>query len=75
MNYFPPSFKRVVKTREGSRVVKQFGPPAMAGERLLKGDSVGAEVHEDLGRYPTELEAVALLHTISEAHSTLTATS
>ena len=56
-------------------VVKQFGPPATAREWLLKGDSVGAEVNEDLGRYPTELEAVALLHSIREAHSTLTATS
>ena len=47
----------------------------MAGESLLKGHWVGADVKEDLGRYPTELEAVALLHTIREAHSTLTATS
>ena len=75
MNHFPPSFKLVVKTREGSRAVKRYGPPATAGERWLKIDSVGAEVKEDLGRYPTELEAVALLHTIREARSTLTATS
>ena len=75
MNHFPPSFKLVVKTRERYRVVKQYSPPAMAGESLLKGDSVGADVKEDLGRYPSELEAVALLHTIRAAHSTLTATS
>ena len=75
MNHFPPSFKLVVKTREGYRVVKQYGPPAMAGESLVEGDSVGADVKEDLGGYPSEQEAVALLQTIREAHSTLTATS
>ena len=47
----------------------------MAGESLVEGDSVGADVKEDLGWYPSEQEAVALLHTIREAHSTLTATS
>ena len=64
-----------MKTREGYRVVKQHGPPATAGERLQKSDWVGAEVDEDLGRYPTELEAVAQLHTVREAQSTLTAIS
>lgn len=75
MNHFPPSYKLAVKTREGSRVVEQYGPPATAGERLLKSEWVGAEVNGDLGRYPTELEAVAQLHTVREAQSTLTATS
>ena len=49
MNHFPPCFKLVVKTREGYRVVKQYGPPAMAGESLLKGDWAGVDVNEDLG--------------------------
>ena len=75
MNHFPPSFKLVVKTREGYRVVKQYGPPAMDGEPLPKSDWVRADVKEDLGQHPSELEAAALLHTIREAQSTLTATS
>ena len=50
MNYFQPSFKLLVETREGTRVVKHYISPATARDRLLQSNSVGAEVNEDMGR-------------------------
>ena len=73
VNYFQPSFKLVEKTRHGSRVVKQYSPPATPCDRLMRHDAVSVEMKAALREYRVKLDPVALLHAIREAQSALSA--
>ena len=73
VNYFQPSFKLMEKIRNGSAVVKRYSPPATPCDRLMRHEAVSDDARARLGERRTALDPVALLHTIREAQSALTA--
>ena len=73
VNYFQPSFKLMEKIRNGSAVVKRYSPPATPCDRLMRHEAVSDDARARLGERRAALDPVALLHTIREAQSALTA--
>ena len=73
VNYFQPSFKLKEKTREGSKVKKQYYPPATPADRLLRSDLVSGAVKNALRDERCHLDPVALLHRIREIQAALAA--
>ena len=73
VNYFQPSFKLIDKIRNGSTVVKRYSPPATPCDQLLRQETISDDAKAMLGEHRAALDPVALLHTIREAQSALTA--
>ncbi len=73
VNYFQPSFKPIDKIRNGSTVVKRYSPPATPCDQLLRQETISDDAKAMLGEHRAALDPVALLHTIREAQSALTA--
>ena len=73
VNYFQASFKLVEKTRNGSAVIKRYSPPATPRDRVIQHEAVSAEAKAKLADRRATLDPVALLHTIREAQSALSA--
>ena len=73
VNYFQPSFKLIDKTRDGSTTVKHYSQPATPCDRLLRHEAVSDEAKAMLSERRATLDPVALLHSIREAQSALTA--
>ena len=73
VNYFQPSFKLMEKTRNGSAVIKRYSPPATPCDRVIRREAVSAEAKMKLAERRGTLDPVALLHTIREGLSALTA--
>ena len=75
VSHFQPSFKLLEKIREGATVVKRYSPPAAPCDRRMQHDTVNEETKEAMRQRRAMLDPVALLHTIGEAQSALTAVS
>ena len=75
VNYFQPSFKLLEKLREGAKNIKRYRPPATPCDRLMREDSTGEQVREELNEYRAGLDPVELLRSIREAQSALAAIS
>ena len=71
VNYFQPSFKLLEKMRDGAKTIKRYSPPATPCDRLLQYDTIAARTKEELSKYRTKLDPVALLRAIREAQSAL----
>jgi len=67
VNFFQPSFKLLLKTRDGAKVIKKYHPPATPCERLLDRKDVSDECKEQLRRTLAALDPVRLLSDIREA--------
>ena len=61
------------KTRNGSAVIKRYSPPATPCDRVIRHEAVSAEAKVKLTEHRATLDPVALLHTIREGQSALTA--
>ena len=75
VHHFQPSFKRLEKIRDGSRVIKRYSPPATPCDRLMQADAISDEMKEQLKRYRFRLDPVTLLYGIREAQAALAAVS
>jgi hypothetical protein len=75
VNYFQPSFKLKSKTRDGSKVHKQYHKPATPCDRLLAHASVPSAVKESLECEFAALDPLELLHQIREGQAALAALS
>ena len=75
VNCFQPSFKLLEKLRDGSKTIRCYSPPATPCDRLMREDSIGEQVREELNEYRAGLDPVELLRSIREAQSTLAAIS
>ena len=75
VNYFQPSFKLLEKMRDGAKTIKRYSPPATPCDRLMQDDTVAAQKKEELSEYRARLDPVALLRSIREAQSALSAIS
>ena len=75
VNYFQPSFKLLEKMRDGAKTIKRYSPPATPCDRLMQDDTVTAQTKEELSEYRARLDPVALLRSIREAQSALSAIS
>jgi hypothetical protein len=64
VNFFQPSFKLKSKTREGSKVIKKYHPPATPYEQLLADDRVDAGVKQHLRKQFASLDPLELLSQI-----------
>ena len=53
VNFFQPSFKLKSKTRQGSKVVKKYHPPATPYEQLLADERVDADLSSSFGNSST----------------------
>ena len=60
---------------DGSKTVKCYSPPATPCDRLLREDSVGERVREELNEYRAGLDPVELLRSTREAQFALAAMS
>jgi hypothetical protein len=67
VNFFQPSFKLKSKTREGSKVVKKYHPPATPYEQLLADDRVDAGVKQQLRKQFASLDPLELLSQLRHA--------
>jgi hypothetical protein len=71
VNFFQPSFKLLSKTREGTKVIKKYHPPATPCERLLERKDVSDECKEQLRQTLAALDPVRLLSEIREVQRVL----
>ena len=69
VNYFQSSIKLTEITRHGLAVIKPYSSPATLCDRTLRHDAVSIEAKTTLSERRATLDAVALLHTISEGQS------
>lgn len=72
VNFFQPSFKLKAKTRIGSKICKQYYPPATPAERLIDNNRVSTAQKQRLRTMFAELDPVQLLYRIREAQRLLT---
>lgn len=75
VNFFQPSFKLLQKVRIGSKVRKQYSPPATPCERLIAHPSTPDSIRVELRKQREELDPVLLLKTIRDAQASLAADS
>ena len=75
VNYFQPSFKLLEKLRDRAKTIKRYSPPASPCDRLMREDSIGEQVGEELNEYRAGLDPVELLRSIREVQSVLAAMS
>jgi hypothetical protein len=75
VNYFQPSFKLRERKRIGSKIKKQYFPPATPSDRLLERSDVSDETKEALRTKCRQLDPVELLHQIRKGQSALAALS
>ena len=73
VNFFPPSFKLIDKTRYGATTVKHYSQPTTPCDRLIQHDTTSDGMKDALNEYRARLDPVLLLHTIREAQSALVA--
>ena len=73
VNYFQPSFKLKEKQRHGSKVRKNYHPPATPYQRLLSYEHVGAAQTQALRDVYMALDPLSLLHKIRSAQGALAA--
>lgn len=73
VNYFQPSFKLLGKTREGSKIKKQYSKPMTPADRLLGHDLVSNDVKDALRNERHELDPIKLLHRIRDLQAALAA--
>lgn len=71
VNFFQPSFKLRKKTRHGSKVKKEYYPPATPCERLLSHADVSESTRESLLHQRSTLDPVDLLHRIRKTQEAL----
>jgi hypothetical protein len=71
VNFFQPSFKLKAKTRQGSKICKQYHAPATPAERLLDNSRVSKTQKQRLQAMFSELDPVQLLYRIREAQRRL----
>ena len=71
VNFFQPSFKLIVKIREGAHVIKRYATPATPCERLLASGCLDATSAAKLRQRFSTLDPVALLHEIRTAQEAL----
>jgi hypothetical protein len=72
VNFFQPSFKLKSKTRHGSKICKQYHPPATPAERLMDNPRLSRAQKQRLRAMFAELDPVQLLYRIREAQRLLT---
>lgn len=75
VNFFQPSFKLLQKVRIGSKIRKQYSPPATPCERLIAHPSTSDRTRIELREQCAALDPVLLLKTIRDAQASLAATS
>jgi hypothetical protein len=73
VNFFQPSFKRRVKSRDGAKVYKSYHRPATPCDRLLTSNDVDEETKKQLREQKADLDPLRLLHTIRELQAALAA--
>jgi len=71
INGFQPSFKRVSRTRDGTRVRKRYDHPKTPLERLLAANILSEERSAQLQEYRRSLDPIALFQDIREAQRPL----
>ena len=71
VNFFQPSFKLKSKTRAGSKICKQYHPPATPAQRLMENSRVSTAQKQRLNAMFAELDPVQLLYRIREAQRLL----
>jgi hypothetical protein len=67
VNFFQPSFKLKSKTRQGSKVVKKYHPPATPYEQLLADERVDADLKQQLRKQFDSLDPLELLSQLRRA--------
>ena len=67
VNFFQPSFKLKSKTRQGSKVVKKYHPPATPYEELLADERVDADLKQQLRKQFDSLDPLELLSQLRRA--------
>ena len=73
VNYFPPSFKLLSKTRDGAKIKKRYHKPATPCARLLAHASVSDAAKEALRAELAPLDPAELPHQIREGQAALAA--
>ena len=71
VNFFQPSFKLKLKTRDGARISKTYYPPATPCNRLVDSARVSEVVKRQLREQFAELDPVRLLRDIRAAQQAL----
>ena len=73
VNFFQPSYKLRNKTRTGSKVKKEYYPPATPCDRLLSEPRVSLDVKCRLREERARLDPIELLKVVREAQAALAA--
>jgi predicted RNA-binding protein Jag len=71
VNYFQPSFKLLVKRREGAKVKRLYSKPMTPADRLLVHSMVSEDDKEALRAERSRLDPIKLLHKIRDIQAAL----
>jgi hypothetical protein len=73
VNYFQPSFKLLVKTRDGAKIRREYSKPMTPADRLLGHSMVSEDAKEALRAERSRLDPIKLLHKIRDIQAALAA--